>query len=169
MSVFWTIALGVSTSFIASLVFTFLFTRLKPRLKISSVIAHSHGTFKIKVVNKSRSSAINLKAELAYIRYFSVPGGKETKSEEIDLLKGELFAIDKYARSSVYATYSYRFATKQDIRQGFSNKNKDFIRFKIYAVHSLSNIGKVFYQEYSFNNIQDGDFPLGCSIELVKL
>jgi len=166
MSICWTIFLGIATSFVASLVFTFFFTRLKPSLTISKVIGHSNNTFKIKVVNNSRFAAINVKAELSFISLFDVPQGSERQTHRIDLLKDELFDIDKFDKKSKYATYTYRFVTKHDIRKELELKSKDYIRFKISAIHSLSNIGKVFQQEYGLDQIVNGDFAFGNIIDI---
>jgi uncharacterized membrane protein YeaQ/YmgE (transglycosylase-associated protein family) len=68
-----TIVLGITASFVASIIFTYIFTQMKPKLKISEVIGYTNGTFKIKVINKSRFAARNIKAELSYINFFEVP------------------------------------------------------------------------------------------------
>jgi len=164
-----TIILGITTSFVASLIFTYIFTQLKPKLKISAVIGHTNGTFKIKVINKSLFAATNIRAELSYINFFEVPGGLETNSFNIPLVNGELFALGKFDKKSEFATYSYRFVTKhgQNLRQDLNLNNRQFIRLKISATHSVSNIGKVFEQRYIAEQIIDGDFGFGDKIDIV--
>jgi hypothetical protein len=164
-----TVILGITTSFVASLIFTYIFTQLKPKLKISTVIGHTNGIFKIKIINRSRFAATNIKAELSYINFFAVPGGQETNSTKIHLVKKELFALDKFEKDSEFATHTYRFVTKhgQDLRQGLNQNNRQFIRLKISANHSVSNIGKVFEQRYRAAQIIDGDYGFGDIIEIV--
>ncbi|WP_369765218.1 hypothetical protein [Flavobacterium sp. WC2429] len=156
-----TIFLGIITSFVASIVFTYLFTRLKPNLKISDEIAFRNGTFKIKIINKSKYAATNIKADMSYIGYFNVPGGRERRSYKIDLLKDNIFDIDKFEKKSEHANNTYRFVTRQNLREGFTESNSEYIRFKITATHSLSNIGKVFEKQYNVNQITNGEFSFG--------
>ena len=154
----------------ASIIFTYLFTRLKPNLKISTDIAYSNGSYKIKIINKSYFSAIHIKARLSYIKHFDVPGGhQETQATPIPLTlpDGELFSIDKFDSNIQFATYSYRFRTIEDIRNGLTLHNRLYIRIKIPATHSLSNIGKVFTQNYYEHNIINGDFQFGDNITVV--
>jgi len=164
-----TIFFGIASSIVASMIFTYFFTQLKPKLKISAVIGQTNGTFKIKVINKSRFAAKNIKAELSYINFFTVPGGQEINSLNIPMVKEELFALDKFNKKSGFATYTYRFVTQhgQDLRLGLSQNNRQFIRLKISANHSVSNIGKVFEQRYLASQIIDGDFGFGDSVEIV--
>jgi hypothetical protein len=122
------------------------------------------------VINRDRFSAINIKAELSYISYFIVPGGQETSSEKIDLVKAELFSLDKFDPSSEYATYSYRFKIKkhEDLRTGLKDNTRKYIRLKILATHSISNIGKVFEKKYRADQIINGDFVFGESLEIIN-
>jgi hypothetical protein len=70
---------GIATSFVASIIFTVIFTSLRPKLKISDLVAIRQSncttSYKIKVINKSRYAATNVKAELSYINLFLVPKG----------------------------------------------------------------------------------------------
>lgn len=156
-----TIFLGIITSFVASLVFTYLFTRLKPDLKISDEIAFKNGTFKIKVINKSKYAATNIKADISYIGYFPVPGGRERRSYRIELQRDNIFDIDKFEKKSEHANNTYRFVTIENLREGLNENNHKYIRFKITATHSLSNIGKVFEKQYHLNQIINGEFAFG--------
>lgn len=156
-----TIFLGIITSFVASIVFTYLFTRLKPNLKISDEIAYRNGTFKIKIINESKYAATNIKADISYISYFNVPGGRERRSYKIDLQKDTLFDIDKFEKKSEHANNTYRFVTLENLRDGLNQNNYEYIRFKITATHSLSNIGKVFEKNYNVNQIINGEFAFG--------
>lgn len=169
MTIFCTIIFGFSTSLLATIIFTFIFTQIKPRLKISSEICHNDGTYKIKVINKNCWSVINVKTELSYINFFNVPNGVETNSLIIQLTKNELFSIDKYDKKSEYKTFSFRFVTHENLINGLKENNRQFLRFKISATHSLSNIGKVFTKEYSLKEIKEGDFKFGDSFEIVDI
>jgi len=170
MIIFSSIGLGILASFIASIIFTYMFTRFKPNIEISDTIAHHNGSFYIKVINRSQYSVINVKADLSYISHFNVPGGQERQSLKIPMTKkDELFEIEHFDRDSEYATYSYRYVTSADIRHGLAQNNRQYIRFKISVTHSLSNLGKVFQKEYYAGNIIDGDFPFGQNLEIQEL
>lgn len=162
------ILLGITASLIASIIFTWFFTRLKPKIKASEFIAYKDGSYRIKIINKSRFSAINIKAELSYINFFDVPGGREINSHRIPLIKSELFEIESLNRKPEFATYSYRFVTKENIRSGLTEKNRQFVRLKISSIHSLSNIGAVLIKEYSSTRIKDGDFKFGNSFDIIE-
>jgi hypothetical protein len=163
---------GVLTSFVASLVFTFLFTRLKPRLEIADIVAIKQTlkttTYKIKVINKSQVPIINIKAELVYINFFQVPNGHETNSKKIKLNKSEIFILDKFDLKSETAAYTYLFVTKVNIKEGLVVENKDYIRFRISATHSLSNMGRIFEKKYYPDSFSEGEYRYGNSTKIVK-
>ncbi len=169
MTILNTIILGITTSFIASLIFSFIFTQLKPKIKISKVISYYENSFKIKIINKSCFSATNIKAEISYINFFDVPNGIETNSAKIELVKKDFFALAKFDKNSEYATYTYRLKTKkiENLREGLNKNNREYIRLKIFATHSLSNIGKVFEQKYKIEDIVNGDFAFGNTFEII--
>lgn len=165
-----TIITGIATSFIASCFFIFIFTRLKPKIKISDLIAirDNNGAvpYKIKVINKSRFPVINIKAELAYINYFQVPGGLETNSVKIVLNKSEIFSLDKFDTKAQNAPYTYMFVTTENILNRLIQNNLPYIRFKLSAIHSLSNIGTVFEKRYYANSFVTGDFHFGNNLTI---
>ena len=171
MTIDWTtIFLGVGTSLIASLIFTYLFTRLKPKINISNVIAirNNNGitSYKIKVINESKFPVINVKAEMAYISYFQVPGGQERYSYSIVLNKSEIFSLDKLDKTSTHATYSYMFVTTEDIQNGLIQSNRQYIRFKLSAVHSLTNVGQVFEKHFDTKSFIVGAFNFGNNLNI---
>ena len=158
MEIISTIILGIITSLIASIVFTCFFTQLKPDLKISSEIMFNNGSYKITVENKSCFAAINIKAELSYVNYFTVNGKQETNAENILLKKNELFSLDKFDKNSQFATYTFMFIANDDLIKGLTQHNRDHLRFKISATHSLSNIGKVFQQKFTKDQVIKKEF-----------
>lgn len=161
---------GIATSFVASIIFTVIFTSLRPKLKISDLVAirQSNNTtsYKIKVINKSRYAAINVKAELSYINLFSVPNGVETNSSKIELNKSEIFLLDKFNLKSENASYTYMFVTTKNIQNGLEAGNKNYLILRISATHSLSNMGKVFEKRYFIEDFANGDFCFGNSTEI---
>lgn len=163
-----TVFIGIATSFVASLFFTYLLTRMRPSLKISDEIAFSNNSYKIKVVNKSCASAINIRVELCYVNYFNVYGGIETKTSKISVSKDNLFAIDGYKRKPQNATYSFRFLTNENLTNGLLDNKGKFIRFKIIATHSVSNISRVYSKTFTADKIINGDFVFGKSTKTIS-
>ena len=161
---------GVATSFVASIIFTLIFTSLRPKLEISDLIAIRQNNnltyYKIKVINKSRYDAINVKAELSYINLFAVPNGLETNSRTISLNKNELFLLAKFDLKSENAAFTYLFVTHENIQNGLEAGNRHYLRLRISATHSLSNMGKVFEKKYFVGAFANGDFSYGNSTEI---
>src|SRR5438132_11066349 len=63
------IAIGIVSSFTASIIFLFTFRLLRPKIEVSRVIARgidlgSDTRYIIKIINKGRRSVINIRAEL---------------------------------------------------------------------------------------------------------
>lgn len=158
--------IGISGSLVASLVFTYYFTKVKPKIFISNEISYCNNTFKIKIINRGHYSATNIRAELCYVNYFSVPNGVEQNSKKILLTKMELFALDGLNNSD-YASYTYRFVTTENLLEGLKHFDRSHIRFKLIATHSMSNISKVYVRNYALNDIKTGDFEFGNSIRIV--
>ena len=102
----------------------------------------------IKVINKSRYAATNVKAELSYINLFSVPNGLETNSKKVVLNKSEIFSLDKFNLKSENASYTYMFVTTENIQNGLEAGNRNYLILRISATHSLSNMGKVFEKKF---------------------
>lgn len=161
---------GIATSFVASIIFTVIFTSLRPKLKISDLVAirQSNNTtsYKIKVINKSRYAATNVKAELSYINLFSVPNGLETNSKKVVLNKSEIFSLDKFNLKSENASYTYMFVTTENIQNGLEAGNRNYLILRISATHSLSNMGKVFEKKFFIGDFANGDFCFGNSTEI---
>ena len=75
------VIIGVLSSFVASLIFLLFLTRIRPNILISDKIAKNDGSitsgdyYRIKVINKTPRSIINVKAELKLVSLIAIPGG----------------------------------------------------------------------------------------------
>jgi hypothetical protein len=161
---------NIISGIISSSLVLYLFTRLKPCIYISDKIAKrkiKSGThlYKIKIINRSSYSAINIQAELSIVNeiFPNQDGDKETNDlEPVNLKKKEIFQLDKYSRRTDYTPYTFSFViSKDELDKYLEDSQNKYLRFRVFAIHSLSNIGKVFEKKYEVSSIIEGDFSPG--------
>ena len=167
------VLIGVLSSLVASLIFLrFLVTR-KPSLEISKQI--SMGTeyggvsswFEIKVINRTSTHVMNIKAELHSVVPESKPGGVVMDLHRIELKRDEVFTLGKFDKKDQDAKYAFRFGTLEDLSQ-LRQDGQSHLVFTIYAVHPVSGFGQVFVQKYEADSIIDGDFRVGDTMEIAE-
>lgn len=166
------ITIGVLSSIVASLMFLLFLSRLRPKIVISPQIAKGEGlkremVYRVKVINKTGRSIINIKAQLFLVKPSVRPGGITPTAKEIPIAKGEIMELSKFDLKDKDDNYAFRFRTYEDIKELWDNR-QSFLRFKIYGIDSLSGFGKVFTQDYHTkrNSIKEGDFESGNSLEI---
>jgi len=167
------IIIGVLSSLTASFVFLLCLSRLRPKILISSQIAKgktSQGetVYRIKVINKSKRTIINVKANLHLMTPKVVPGGLIVNAKMIQLKREDPMQIAMFNLKDKEASYAFRFQTYEDIETIWENDASSYLRFRIFAMDSLSSLGKVFRQDYHTkrNSIIDGEFEFGNSLEI---
>jgi len=74
--------------------------------------------------------------------------------------------LDKFNLKSENASYTYMFVTSENIKNGLEADKKNYLILRIYATHSLSNMGKVFEKRYFIGDFANGDFCFGNSTEI---
>ncbi|MBO3697781.1 hypothetical protein [Roseivirga sp. E12] len=160
----------VITGIISSGIVTFLFIRLRPRFKVSNVIAvrkiNGKTRFTIKVVNDTRFNFHNAKASLVLFRPYQVGPNLNIRTEDIMLIQNthEFFPAKS---KSQYSEHAVLFSTEEPILQ-ISDSSSYFV-FQIQAEHSLSGLRKFTSKKY-FNrgsDIRKGTFKHGTKIEFV--
>jgi hypothetical protein len=164
------IIIGVLSSLIASIVFLLFLTRLRPRILISDQIAKSTSDsgkkiYRIKVVNETKVPIINVKAQLHLMNPNMAPGGIIFISKEISFQRSEMLEIAAFDSKDKAAEYAYRFRSYEDIDNLWSDDAHSYLRFRIYATHSISGFSRVFRKDYHTkrNTIIEGDFAFGTS------
>ena len=90
MNILISIIVGVLSSFAASGLFLWFISHFRPNILISEKIAEGKTSkeelaYKIKVINKTKRSVVNIKAQLHLIIPTVVPGGTILKSRKIEL------------------------------------------------------------------------------------
>lgn len=155
---------------LASVCFLLLISRVKPRLEISKYIAYTHpnaqaclpGSYVIKVINRSKRPATELRARLAIVQKQNVTGGQINQSTEFELLTCPFELAGKKGGTPAQLEESaFRFATNQNTETNWTGNN--FISFSVHAKDSLTGFGKVFPKEYysRAGALREGEFEMG--------
>jgi len=164
------IAIGVLSSFL----FILLLSRLRPSIDISREIAKmpvggcgpSAGGYAIKVVNKSKRAAIEIRARLALAVPAVVPGGIITATTDYVLEKDSLFELPGQGKEAEDS--AFRFITYQNIEADWL-PGRAYIQFSLVAKDSLSGFGRAITKKYEVKSdkLRDGVFEVGNSMRIV--
>jgi hypothetical protein len=172
-SVILTIMLGILSSLVASVFYLFAFSTIRPKISISPKIAKSldkdgNAAYKIKILNKGARPIVNIKARLSISEPTIVPGGRILASKTVHLRREEIMSIEGFDARDKDANYAFRFTTLDNLETQWSDDSNTYVIFSIYAVHSLSGLGKLFTQRYAIkrDSIVNGDFVFGNSFEI---
>ena len=173
MQIVVSIIIGILSSLTASFVFLFCISRLRPKIIISGHIAkgrdlHGETVYRVKIINKSKRTIINVKANLHLMTPKIVPGGLIVNAKMIQLKRDDPMQIAGFDQKDKEASYAFRFQTYEDIDKLWDNDATSYLRFRIFAMDSLSGLGKVFRQDYHTkrNSIVDGEFEFGNSVQV---
>lgn len=168
------IIIGVSSSAVASLIFLLFLSRIRPKIIISDQIAKQTSikgsiSYRIRVMNKTHRSIMDIKAQLHRVTLILVPGGTIPKVRKIPLKTSEIMELPKFDPRDKEANYAYRFVTYENIEEIWGDDTKSYLRFKIYAKDSLSGFGKVFTKNYHTkrDSIKAGIFEVGNILKII--
>lgn len=173
--IFDKIILAIIIGLITSGTFLIILARFKPKIDISPKIARGLSTktgetvYRIKVINRTRAPITEIRAQLHIFKNYQTATGEIWKSDAIELKRSDPIIIDKYDRKDENANYAYRFLTYEDLDEKWSDDSSQFLRFRIFARHSVSGFGRFFLKDYrlKINTILDGDFSKGYTFEIV--
>jgi hypothetical protein len=167
------VVVGILSSVAASVLWILMLSRLTPKLSISPVIAEDPETdpetpvFRIKVVNRSRRAAMDLRFQVDLMT-FRVKGGNVNRRVPLKCGNAPLM-FPRYDRSDKDHGNAYRLRINSDIRKLLREQPNASIRLQIFARHELSGMGKVFEQRYFHPNseIVTGTFVRGQDLALI--
>jgi len=161
---------------INALFLSLLFVFFKPNIAISPKIARCNNILRIKVVNRTGpyrlAKIININSlffDLSDIKLQcdrATFDGGVTALEPIPLKISNLTFLGKYDKHDKTASYARRFVIMKNSKIYNINPNNQAIRFRIFARHSFSGLGKSFYKDYSQNFIKEGIFEPGDSFDI---
>ena len=161
-----TIIVGVLSGLLASLIFYISLRAIKPNIIISNKIAKTGDKFVIKVVNKSKRDAIDIKAEFLLMSPVSVPNGIIWRRKRIFLKTDYLMILPQYDKKDKDANYAFRFTTQENLFEIWE-KEHQYLVFKLIAKDEVSGFGKVFVQKYyTKKDIIEGSFEFGESLKI---
>lgn len=167
------IILGVLSSLVASIIFLLFLTRLRPKIEISDQISKSVSSsgktiYRIKIINRTRVPIINVKAQLHRMIPNTVPGGIIYISKEITFQRHEIMELSKFDKKDKTASYAYRFRSYDVLEDLWQDDTQAYLRFRIYATHSVSGFSRVFRKDYftKRNTIITGEFDFGASMKV---
>jgi hypothetical protein len=167
------IIIGVLSSIVASLIFLLFLSSVKPKIIISEQIAKSKSSkgelvYKIKVINKTRRPIMDIRASLHIVTLTVIPGGSLRETKEILLKRSEIMGLEKFDKKDKEGNYAFNFLTYEDIENIWDDTHS-YLRFRIYAIDSLSRFGKVFIKDYytKRNVIKGGEFEAGESLKVL--
>ena len=131
------IIVGVLSGLVASTVFLYFISRVRPKVNISNTIAKGQSSkgdtaYRIKVINMTRRSIINVKAQLHLVTLSVVPGGVIEKSKAIELRRSDPMEISRFDRKDTKAEYAFRFLTYEDLDSLWEDDKLSYLKFRIY-------------------------------------
>jgi hypothetical protein len=168
------IIIGVLSSFVASFIFLLILTRIRPAVIISDKIAKTEDSttgdviYKIKIINKTHRSIINVKAQLRLITLVAAPGGLIEQNRTIPLRTDYIMELPKFNLKDKNVEYAWRFNVDGNIEKLWNDDERSFLRFKIFATDGVSGFGRVFNRDFHIkkNSIIKGVFEYGNTCDI---
>jgi len=166
--------LAILIGVVSNGMFLYIMSRFKPKIEISSTIAHGADTvsgksiYRIKVINRTKSPIVDIRAQLHIFKMHQTATGEIYKSKAVGLQRADPIVFDKYDKCDKDANYAYRFVTYDNLETLWGNDNVQFLRFRIYARHSVSGFGTFASKDYRLkrNSIKEGEFSKGDTFEI---
>jgi hypothetical protein len=158
---------------LTSLLFLLLIRRVRPNIQISENIAKVESKkhlgkygYVVKILNKSKRSAVDIKVRFAIVQEKIVPDGIINRTTDFELEKDSEFEILGFNKKEPEAS-AFRFLTYDDLEAKCDDDNT-YLLFVVYAKDSLTGFGKVFTQKYYKKRVhlKDGSFKVGTSMEI---
>jgi hypothetical protein len=167
-----TIAIGISSSLFASIIFLLFLRRLRPNIEIATQIAYydkdGKKRYTIKLINTSNRNIVDIRAELLLVKSTNVPGGAIFNTTNIKLTKNSAFVLDAYDKNDKEAKFARRFVTEENLDDLWFNEDIDFLIFRIYCHDETSGFGKVFTKKYRTkrNSLILGQYHFGNDLKI---
>lgn len=169
------VVLAVGVGVVTSFIFLGILSRFRPKIEISPTIARGvsprggETVYRIKVINRTRDSITDIRAQLHLFRPFQTATGQIWKSKSIELKRSDPISIGKFDKKDEDAEYAFRFLTYDNLEETWSDDTSQFLRFRIFARHSTSGFGGLFHKDFRLKreSIKEGEFSLGDTFEIL--
>lgn len=163
---------GMLSSATVSTISYYLFVRfMRPSLDLHDQFACSHfgaiTEYQFKVINKSRSEASGVRAELHLISSINAGNGKIARSRSIKLTRSDPMNLSPYKEGD--GMCATRFITEEPLDALWDDESS-YLRLLVHCSHSDSNLGKTFYQEFfrKDHSLVHGEFKVGTSFYIMR-
>lgn len=174
MGTIQSIVVGVVSGVMASAVWIVALSRIRPKLSISTEIAEDPAVdldapvYRIKVVNRGRRTATDLRFQVDLLTPVRVKGGNVNRRIPLQCGNAPLM-FPRFDRSDEDHGNAYRLRINSDIRKLLTEHPNASIRLQIFARHEVSGVGKVFERRYYHpsSEIIVGSFVRGQALTLV--
>lgn len=170
------IGLGVFSSLVSSLVWLLALRFVKPKIDISPYVVEGPSTagnksspsYRIKIINRSRRSAVGLQFELAAITPRRTKGGSVRGRRMIPIAGPPPLILP--GRRADSDGNNYRMHVSSDLRHVLEGDSSAYLRLRIFAQDELSGVGRVFEQSYydPKADIVQGRYAKGQSFEVIE-
>jgi len=174
---------GTIAGLVASVVFFTLLTVLRPRLEISPCIAKTETgdetpthRYRIKIVNKSFRSCVDVEVAAFTVRTRTVPAQKQgthgqvSVMAQVDLKRSPRSVIPGYRPRSSRAPYAHRIRFDEEtVNVLHPNSDQQYeLLVRVTARDGITGFPRMFEQRYALHNqIKDGTFIFGKSLDVV--
>jgi hypothetical protein len=170
------IILGIVSSLAASMVWILMVRLIRPRIAISPLITESptaeddEKIFRIKIINRSRRAAVDLRFELSLLVPINAKGGIVLRNNIIPPISNAPMLLAPLRGSDPDDLNAYRIRFSEDLRNLLAATVGGALRIRIYARHEVSGVGRVFERKYydASSEIIVGQFEKGNTFNIVK-
>lgn len=167
-----TAVVGIVSGVLAAALWLAIIYQIRPKIAVAPKIRQAPGdkSCQIKVVNRRRRPAVNVKAQLTL--YHSTKAGSDefNTGRAIPLRKSTLLQLSGVDRTDRGAAV-FRFATNEDLKLLLEQNPGAWLAFRMMATHPVTNFGDVFGANYrdATNDIVLGNFDREDSFKINPL
>jgi len=173
LSIVTSIIIGFVASIISSISFVFLLYFLRPKIKISPYISCDVGQngnmrYRVKFINLSRRSALDVHVRLKLCNTKNVPYGSIVTAKSIPFKVNHIFVLPGYNSDYQYEEYGRRLVTEEDLEYLWNDEDNQYLVLKIVAKDAISGFSRVFSQRFRTkrNSFQKGSHVCGVSLDV---
>lgn len=147
---------GLISGVISSIIASVIIKRNKPQILISDSIAKSQrdsnpSEYRIKVINKSKHYAKNVKVSAHLMTTTNAVGGELLVVQPIQIVYKDIDLIDPYCKTDDNARYAIRIRLDDKLEELWDDDHT-YLEIKIYCENETNGSGKVFRKVYYKKN-----------------
>lgn len=162
---------GIISGLIASGLFFYFISTLRPKLTISKEICRSEdkdGVFYgFKILNNSNFHVLDLRIEIILMSPFNSNGGVNNSMTWINLRKDHILLFPRFRKKDDRADYALIVATRDNL-ENIWNQEAEYLVIKVHGRQSFSGMSRSFEQKYYTKKscIKPGIFNFGKTFDI---